>query len=277
MTLGHEEGPRARQREELLGCPFDRVTMQSAVEQCLSFCLGPRASHTVITANAAILCMMRDDSDLKNACRRGDLIVPDGMPVVWTSWLAGVSLPERVAGVDLMACLLEAASRHGLRVFFLGARPEVVEDLARRCERDYPGLTVAGFRDGFFPPEEHEAVVEEIRRSTPHLLFVGMPTPFKETWCERHRKVLDVPVIMGVGGTFDVLTGRVKRAPMLLQSLGLEWSWRLAMEPRKMWKRYLVTNSRYLWLAGGEIVRRRRGPAPEPKVDESETKVVRDK
>ena len=91
----------------------------------------------------------------------------------------------------------------------------------------------------------------------PHLLFVGMPSPFKETWCERHKSALDVPVILGVGGSFDVLAGFVRRAPLALQKLGLEWAWRLLMEPRKMWRRYLTTNSEYLWLAAGEVVRRR--------------------
>jgi len=161
----------------------------------------------------------------------------------------------------LMARLLEEGSRRGLRAFFLGARPEVVAELARRCARDYPGLVVAGYRDGYFGPAKHEGIVEEIRQAAPHMLFVGMPSPFKETWCERHRAALDVPLIMGVGGAFDVLAGYVPRAPRLVQSLGLEWSWRLAMEPRKLWKRYLVTNSEYLWLAAGEILKRRIGLA----------------
>jgi N-acetylglucosaminyldiphosphoundecaprenol N-acetyl-beta-D-mannosaminyltransferase len=236
--------------------------MASAVDVCTRWALGPRAPHTVITANAAILCMMRRDPELRQACRGGDLIVADGMSVVWTSRLAGLALPERVAGVDLMVGLLEAASRHGLRVYLLGARPEVVAALAEGCARDHPGLVVAGFRDGYFGPADHAGIVEHIRQAAPHMLFVGMPSPFKETWCERHRAALDVPVIMGVGGTFDVLTGYVQRAPRLLQALGLEWSWRLLMEPRKMWKRYLVTNSEYLVLAAGEILRRRLGLAP---------------
>jgi N-acetylglucosaminyldiphosphoundecaprenol N-acetyl-beta-D-mannosaminyltransferase len=235
--------------------------MTAAVDACVGWCVGPRAPHTVITANAAILCMMRRDPELGEACRRGDLVVADGMSVVWTSRLAGLGFPERVAGVDLMARLLEAASAHHLRVYFLGARPEVVAALAWRCRRVHPGLTVAGFRDGYFGPAQHEDIVAEIRQAAPHMLFVGMPSPFKETWCERHRAALDVPVIMGVGGSFDVLAGYVRRAPRLVQSAGLEWSWRLAMEPRKMWKRYLVTNSEYLSLAAGEILRHRRGLA----------------
>lgn len=235
--------------------------MRSAVDLCLEWCLGPRAPHTVITANAAILCMMRRDPELRAACRRGDLILADGMSVVWTSRLAGVAFPERVAGIDMMARLLAVASVHRLSVYFLGARPEVVQTLVRACRHDHPGLVVAGFRDGYFGPDDNARVVDDIRRSAPHMLFVGMPSPFKETWGERHRTALDVPVIMGVGGSFDVLAGYVRRAPRLVQSVGLEWSWRLAMEPRKMWKRYLVTNSEYLSLAAGEILKRRTGLA----------------
>lgn len=254
-------------RVELLGCPFDPVTRQAALDRCVEWSLGPRAPHTVITMNAALVCMMRRDPELREACRRGDLIVPDGMPLVWTSRLAGVPLPERVAGVDMMASLLEAASVHCLSVYFLGARPEVVAELARRCARDHSGLTVAGARDGYFGPADHGRIVAEIRDRAPHMLFVGMPSPFKETWCERHRDALGVPLLMGVGGSFDVLAGYVRRAPRLLQSMGLEWSWRLAMEPRKMWRRYLVTNSEYLWLAGREVLSRRRHRGPGPAED----------
>ena len=264
-TVVTPRAPRPRSGPgELLHLPFDHVTLQTAVDRCLEWCLGPRAPHTVITANAAILCMMRRDPELREACRHGDLIVPDGMSVVWTSRFAGAPLPERVTGVDLMARLLEEGSRLRLRAFFLGARPEVVAELARRCACEYPGLVVAGYRDGYFGPAEHEEVVEEIRRAAPHMLFVGMPSPFKETWCERHRAALDVPMLMGVGGSFDVLAGYLPRAPRLVQSLGLEWSWRLAMEPGKLWKRYLVTNSEYLWLAAGEILKRRIGLAGGP-------------
>lgn len=251
----------AADRPELLGCRFDRVTMREAVARCVAWCTGPRRPHTVVTANASTLCLMRRDAALREACRRADLVVPDGMSVVWTSRLAGTPLPERVTGVDLMGNLLAAASARSLRVYFLGARREVVTELARRCARDYPGLVVAGARDGYFAPSEHARVVEHIREAAPHMLFVGMPSPFKETWCERHRAALDVPVILGVGGAFDVLAGHVRRAPRRLQSLGLEWSWRLAMEPRRMWKRYLVTNSEYLCLAAGEILKRRIGLA----------------
>ncbi len=247
---------------ELLGLAFDRLGMDGAVARSLEWCRGPRAAHTLITANASHLCMMRRDLELEASCRAGDLVVADGMSVVWALRAAGQAVPERVAGVDLMQRLLAAAAQHGLRVYFLGARPEVVARLAERCRQEYPGLVVAGWRDGYFSPAEHGAVVDEIRGCAPHMLFVGMPSPFKETFCQRHRARLDVPLMMGVGGSFDVLAGFIRRAPRWMQAMALEWLWRLLMEPRKLWRRYLTTNSEFLWLAGREILARRLGRAP---------------
>jgi N-acetylglucosaminyldiphosphoundecaprenol N-acetyl-beta-D-mannosaminyltransferase len=191
--------------------------------------------------------MLRRDPALSAACAAGDLIVADGMSVVWASRILGVPFPERVAGVDLMQRLLAAGGERGLRVYFLGARAEVVRKLVSDCATRWPGLVVAGFRDGYFGPGQHEAIADEIRAASPHLLFIGMPSPFKETWCERFRGRLGVPVMIGVGGSFDVLAGFVRRAPLAFQRLGLEWLWRLLMEPRKLWRRYLTTNSEFLW------------------------------
>ncbi len=250
------------ERAELLGLSFDAVTMETSVARCLEFCHAPRTSHTVITANASQLCMMRHDPELARACRAAHLTVADGMAVVWALRASGQPAPERVAGVDLMARLLAAAGERRLRAYFLGARREVVTALVQTSRVRYPGIEIAGFRDGYFGPEDHQAVVEDIRASGDHMLFVGMPTPFKETWCERHRQRLQVPVIIGVGGSFDALTGFVRRAPRWMQNAGLEWFWRLLMEPRKLWKRYLTTNSEFIWLAGREIVARRLGRPP---------------
>ncbi|HEY3586941.1 MAG TPA: WecB/TagA/CpsF family glycosyltransferase [Myxococcaceae bacterium] len=246
-------------RAELMGLAFDPASMQSAVEQCLQWCSGPRASHTVITANAGVLCMMRRDPELQQACRSGDLVLADGMSVVWALRLASTPVPERVTGVDLMSRLLEAGAARGLRVFFLGAKEEVVRQMADSCAASYPGLVVAGFRNGYFSEADHPAVLEQIRQSRPDMLFVGMPSPFKEVFLERNRALLEVPILMGVGGSFDVLAGAVARAPSWLQAVGMEWSWRLLMEPRKMWKRYLTTNTEFLWTAGREALARRLG------------------
>jgi N-acetylglucosaminyldiphosphoundecaprenol N-acetyl-beta-D-mannosaminyltransferase len=249
-------------KAELLGLSFDAVTMEVAVTRCLEFCRGSRSSHTVITANASHLCMMRHNPELARACRAAHLTLADGMSVVWALRASGQPVPERVAGVDLMARLLGMAGARRLRVYFLGARSEVVTALVETSRIKHPGIEIAGFRDGYFGLDDHLSIVEEIRASRPDILFVGMPSPFKETWCEHHRQRLEVPLIMGVGGSFDVLAGFIRRAPRWAQALGLEWFWRLLMEPRKLWKRYLTTNIEFIWLAGREIVARRLGRPP---------------
>src|SRR5512145_1526478 len=145
-------------RTEFMKCPFDPVTMGEAVARALAWCREDRRPHTVVTMNAALLASMREDAELARACRAGDLVVADGVPVVWASRLAGASLPARVAGVDLMQRLLEAAAEHRLPVFFLGAREEVVRTLVARCGERYPGLPVAGWRDGYFGRPDDGAV-----------------------------------------------------------------------------------------------------------------------
>jgi poly-beta-1,6-N-acetyl-D-glucosamine synthase len=255
---GFDEVPTRRaETADLLGLSFDTVTMDAAVARCLDFCSGPRTSHTIITANASHLCMIRRNPELAQACRAAHLTVADGMSVVWTLRASGQPTPERLAGVDLMARLLAAAETHQLRVYFLGAKREVVRALVERCRAQYSGLEIAGFRDGYFGPADYLRIVEDIWASQADMLFVGMPSPFKEIWCERYRERLQVPVIMGVGGSFDVLAGFVKRAPLWVQSLGMEWLWRLMMEPRRLWRRYLTSNSEFIWLAGREVIGRR--------------------
>lgn len=244
-------------RSELLGLEFARNRMAPLVAQCMAWCRGPRASHIVVTANASHLCMMRRDPELRKACQAADLVVADGMSVVWALKVLGRPVPERVAGIDMMANLLAACGADGLRAYFLGARPDVVRALVDDCRRRYPGLVIAGSRNGYFAAGEHDSIVEDIRGSGAHVLFVGMPTPFKDVFCQRYRDRLQVPVIIGVGGAFDVLAGVISRAPKVVQSVGLEWAWRLLMEPRKLWKRYLTTNSEFVWLVFRELVRGR--------------------
>ena len=243
-------------RISLLGCPFDPVTARQARDECIGWCLEtPRRSHMVVTINAAIITMLVRDPSLWEACNEGDLCVVDGVPVVWSSRILGTPLPERVAGIDLMAALLEEGANKGLSAYFLGSTDAILERLLDVLRAKYPGLVVAGYRNGYFTPAEYDGVVEEIRIARPDMLFVGMPTPFKETWCFKYRDKLNIPLIMGVGGSFDVLSGVVRRAPLFMQRIGMEWFWRFLMRPRVMWKRYLVTNTLYLLALGREVIR----------------------
>lgn len=244
-------------RAELLGLHFERGDMDAVAAQCLAWLDGPPTTHIVVTANASHLCMMRRDADLRHACQAADLAVADGMSVVWALTLLGRPVAERVAGIDLMTRLLAEGAPRRARVYLLGARPEVVARVAAVCGERWPGLVIAGTRDGYFTAADHAAIVDDIRAAAPQFLFVGMPTPFKDVFCQAHRDRLQVPVVIGVGGSFDVLAGVVSRAPVAVQRLGLEWAWRLMMEPRKLWKRYLTTNSEFIWLVLREWLRRR--------------------
>jgi N-acetylglucosaminyldiphosphoundecaprenol N-acetyl-beta-D-mannosaminyltransferase len=206
---------------------------------------GQFTQHVVV--NVAKLVNIQRDSVLKESIGSCDIINIDGMGVVWGARLCGHAVPERVAGVDLFLNLLEASAAKGYSVFFLGARPEIVEKTAANMVDRYPGLKVAGFHHGYFWDDE-ESVVEMIRNSGSELLFVAISSPKKENFINKWKDRLGVRFVMGVGGTFDVVAGKTKRAPVWMQKCGMEWLYRVIQEPRRMWKRYLVTNSKYLFL-----------------------------
>lgn len=246
-------------RIDLLGCPFDAVTEKETVDQVFEWIAAPeRKSHHIITVNVAILMMAREDPKLAHAIENADLVVVDGKPLVWTArWLRS-PVPEKVSGVDLMKSLLEAGNERGLSIFLLGTTQERLDVLERVLRAKYPNVKIAGTRNGFFKQPDWPDVVKLIRDSKADLLLVGMPAPFKEVWCEEHRAELETPVMLGVGGAFDVMAGFVPRAPLVMQEAGMEWAWRLAMEPKKLWKRYLKTNSAFIGLLGKTLLRRPR-------------------
>jgi N-acetylglucosaminyldiphosphoundecaprenol N-acetyl-beta-D-mannosaminyltransferase len=244
-------------RIELLGCPFDPITERDAIELVFSWKdRRERKTHHIITVNVAILMMAKEDPKLADAIAKADLVVVDGKPLVWTSKWLKAPVPEKVSGVDLMRRLLESGDDRGLSIYLLGTTQERLDALVRVIRARYPKVTIAGARNGFFKPADYPEVTARIAEAKADLLLVGMPAPFKEIWCEEHRQALATPAILGVGGAFDVLAGYVPRAPRVMQEAGLEWAWRLAMEPRKLWKRYLVTNSAFLGLLGKTLATR---------------------
>lgn len=241
---------------KVLGFPMDVVGYDETVERVIGWIKGDRRPRILLTVNSSLLVERERDAEFRAACDNVDMSVPDGVPVVWLSKLLGAPLKERIAGVDLMYTLLERGNEEKLRVYFLGATDNVIERLNRLCARQFPDLVVVGSRNGYFTDEEEESVCEAIRDSRADLLFIGMPSPRKEHLAEQRQKLMGVPVTIGVGGSFDVITGKVKRAPEFMQNSGFEWLWRLMMEPRKLWKRYLYTNSRFVWMSLKAIVLR---------------------
>lgn len=241
----------------LLGCGIDPLRQDEVLRWCLDTCRGSAPTRILLTANASHLVAMQDDAALREAARAADLVTADGMSLVWAARLLGARLPERVAGIDLLEALLARAPEQGLRIFLLGAKPAVLDRLLATCRDLHPGLQVVGWRDGYFGPDQHAEVVRQVAELGADLLFVGMPSPFKDVWCERHRAEFGVRLIIGVGGAFDVLAGIVPRAPRWMQDRGLEWAWRLWLEPRRLWRRYLVGNSRFAWLVARDKLRAR--------------------
>jgi N-acetylglucosaminyldiphosphoundecaprenol N-acetyl-beta-D-mannosaminyltransferase len=245
---------------QLFGCPVDSLNLDDTVSRIEHFIReGVPSRHCAL--NAAKIVKMRQDERLRKIVVTSDLVSADGQSVVWASRLLKRPLPERVAGIDLMQRLLQLAENKGYGVYLLGATEEVLLQLKEVLIREFPKLRLVGWRNGYFSPQEEESIVEEINAKSPKVLFVGMSTPQKEYFLGRYRTKLKVPFCMGVGGSFDVLSGKRRRAPRIFQRLGLEWAYRFLQEPTRMWKRYLVTNTMFLFylvkerISGGDDVR----------------------
>ncbi|QSR36407.1 glycosyltransferase [Marinobacterium iners] len=233
-------------RIELLNCPMDVASMEETVGLIDAAVAADRFTQHVVV-NVAKIVNMQQDLQLDASVRECDIINIDGMGVVLGARLLGHNVPERVAGVDLFHELLAMSASKGYPVYLLGAKDEVVGETARRVQQLYPGLKLAGYHHGYFWDDE-EAMVNKVRESGAQLLFVAITSPKKENFINRWRDQLGVTFVMGVGGTFDVVAGKVKRAPVWMQKWGLEWLYRVIQEPRRMWKRYLVTNSKFAWM-----------------------------
>lgn len=231
----------------MFGLPIAPLTMEAVLARCDS-AIATRDRLLIGVVNAAKIVGARSDAQLRESLLDCDVILADGQAVVWAGSLLRCPLPERVAGIDLFTRLLERADRDRLRIYLLGARPEVLRTLCRVIAQSHPNLTIAGARDGYFAADEAEQIAGEIRDSRSDMLFIGISSPQKECFLAQYSSTLGVPVLHGVGGSFDVVAGFTKRAPMRWQRAGCEWAYRLAQEPRRMWRRYLTTNTAFLSL-----------------------------
>jgi N-acetylglucosaminyldiphosphoundecaprenol N-acetyl-beta-D-mannosaminyltransferase len=233
-----------KKRVEFMGAQIDALTMQETLEH-ISQAIRNRQHIQHVVVNVAKLMNMRRDHQLRDIVNNSDLINADGAGVVMGARLLGVDIPERVAGIDLMDRLVEMSSRENFRIFFLGAEEDVVRDVLSYYQNQFPNLQICGYQNGYFTAEEEQVVAEKICRSNADILFVAMGSPKKEKFISAHKEHMNVPFVMGVGGSFDVMAGKVKRAPVWMQTTGLEWFYRLIQEPGRMWKRYLVTNMEF--------------------------------
>ncbi|WP_447746937.1 WecB/TagA/CpsF family glycosyltransferase [Pseudomonas nicosulfuronedens] len=225
---------------------MDVASMEETVDTIRDTVVAGRFTQHVVV-NVAKLVNMRDDPQLNESVRSCDIINIDGMGVVLGARFLGYKVRERVAGVDLFHELLAMSASEGFSVFLLGAKDEVVATTAEKVKALYPKLKIAGYHHGYFWDDE-AAMVEKVRASGAQLLFVAITSPKKENFINRWRDQLGVTFVMGVGGTFDVVAGKVKRAPRWMQRYGLEWFYRVIQEPKRMWKRYLTTNGKFAWI-----------------------------
>ncbi|KKC38844.1 UDP-N-acetyl-D-mannosamine transferase [Devosia epidermidihirudinis] len=251
-----EAAPRSTlaQSRLLFGLNLDGLCMSEAVSRCDS-AIQTRQPLLIGVVNAAKIVNMRHDPALRDALLDCNMLLADGQSIVWASKLLHKPLPERVAGIDLFENLLSLAHARGHSIYLLGAKPEVLTALQLTIAKRWPRMRISGSHHGYFNDQEADAIAQEIRTSGADMLFLGMASPKKEIFLRRYHKSLNVPVMHGVGGSFDVMAGLTKRAPLAWQKLGLEWAYRLLQEPGRMWKRYLTTNSVFIALTVREAVR----------------------
>ncbi len=232
-------------RIQLLGSYVDGITMDETVERVkMIIAEGIPTQHVVV--NAGKINQMQKDKALRDIVNACPLINADGSSIVLASKVLGKRIPERVTGIDLMMRLLEVASEERYSIFLLGATEEVVREVRRIIVERYPGASVVGYQNGYFDRDDSEEIATAIQNSHADMLFVAFSSPEKEFWINQHLNQMNVPFVMGVGGSFDVMAGKTTRAPKFFQRIGCEWLWRFIQEPRRMFKRYFIGNLIFL-------------------------------
>tara|TARA_B100001057_G_scaffold489136_1_gene574795 strand:- start:811 stop:1554 length:744 start_codon:yes stop_codon:yes gene_type:complete len=233
-------------RIDFLGIPLDNLSMSETLDRIENSIFYKKQIHHCVI-NAAKVVKMQYDKKLQESVVSSDIVNADGMSVVWAARFLGHEIKERVAGIDLMDNLVELAHKKNYNCFFLGATEKVVKKIADHYSDKYSNQVIAGYRNGYFDIEEEIIIIDQIIKSRPNFLFVAMTSPKKEIFLNKYKaKLKSVNLIMGVGGSFDVISGAVNRAPLFMQKIGLEWFYRFAQEPGRMWKRYLIGNLKFI-------------------------------
>jgi len=235
-----------------------RIDLNNAICEIERF-INSKGKHQVCVTNVYSLVLMQKDEDFRRVNNSSSLVVADGMPLVWVSKLYGHSIPERVSGFDIFYGLCKVASKKQYKFFFLGSTIEVLNKMCLNLRKCFPNLRIVGtYSPPFkkeFSEEENSKMIEEINKTQPDILWVGMTAPKQEKWIWKHKDELEVPVSIGIGAVFNFIAETVKRAPRWMQRCGLEWLFRLYQEPRRLWKRYLIGNTIFLWLVLKEFIK----------------------
>jgi len=229
----------------ILGTPIDDINMGEALDQISTFIADGRMSgkgHQIATINADFVVKSLHDAELRRILQEADMATADGMPLVWSARLLGVPIEGRVTGADMVPALAERAAQKGHSIYFLGAAPGIAEKAAKILQQQYPGLQIAGIASPSVEAVQKgdQTIIAACKAANPDILLVAFGNPKQEKWIYRHAQELGVPVMIGVGGTFDFIAGVTKRAPRWMQQSGLEWIYRLIQQPSRLWKRYIT-------------------------------------
>ena len=238
---------------------FHTLTITSAVEKTVELIEMKNHCYQIIIANAYSLVLAKKTPEFHHVCQNADIVFADGQSVVWASILLGERLPARVAGPDFMWSFCSMSAGKKYKHFLLGGRSEYLELLKNRMINSFPEIQITGTYSppfGEWNDEENEKIVSLINESKADVLWVGISTPKQDIWIDRFKNKLTVKVALGVGAAFDFHAGRIKRAPKLLQSIGLEWLYRLSQDPKRLWRRYLIGNIQFLGILLEEIIRK---------------------
>jgi len=240
---------------DFLGIPVDAITMQETINTIdHAIQTSKKINHVVI--NAAKVVSMQSDKKLFESIVNCDLINADGQSIVWAARFLGKRIPARVAGIDLMEELIKLANKKKYKCFFFGSKEEIVKKVVDIYTKQYSPDIIAGYRNGYFTYEQEPLIARQIAESGAQLLFVAITSPKKENFLFQYKDILGkISFTMGVGGTFDVIAGVTKRAPVWMQKIGMEWSYRFIQEPKRMWRRYLIGNVKFFWLVIKEKIK----------------------
>jgi N-acetylglucosaminyldiphosphoundecaprenol N-acetyl-beta-D-mannosaminyltransferase len=232
-----------QQHTSILGIPFSRLTLDQTVQAVSSHLANSAAEKSplfhVITANPEAVMTAREDAEFRDIMLRANMVTPDGIGIVLASKWKGEPLTERVTGYEILLKLLEQGQKEAWSFYLLGADEETNRKAAETIEQRYPGVRIVGRHNGFFTKEQEPEIIRSIAEAKPQLLIVALGIPYAEKWISKHRHSLNASFAMGVGGSLDVIAGKVKRAPVFWQKLNLEWLYRLLKQPSR-WRRQLA-------------------------------------
>jgi N-acetylglucosaminyldiphosphoundecaprenol N-acetyl-beta-D-mannosaminyltransferase len=236
---------------KILNIVIDNLN-SGAVLEIIDNLIKRRRNGFLVTANTDHMMKLQKDADFKDAYNNASLVLADGMPLIWASKFLGTPLKEKISGSDLFPLLCETASRKGYSLFFLGGREGAAEKTADVFRNKFPNIRIVGV---YSPPfgfennlNENYKITQMIKVAKPDILFVGLGAPKQEKWIFKHKNLYEVPVSIGIGASFEFVSGFVRRAPVWMQKCGLEWSWRILMEPKRLWRRYLIDDMQFFWL-----------------------------